>query len=202
MAEIKTNKNLILASSSETRKLMLERTGIKFTQLGSSVDEDSIKAKNPKLNAQDLGLELASLKALEVSEKHPNSYVIGADQVCEFAGEFLDKPGTKENCILHLKKLSGKTHTQNCSVALAHNGKIIWSNQAQAKLTMRSLTDEEIKAYIELEKPIYSCGSYMFERHGKHLFSSVEGNDDVILGLPLVELLNKLYELKVIELKN
>ena len=201
MASIETIQEIILASNSETRKLMLEKTGIQFTQVGASLDEDIVKKNNPELSATELGLILAQGKALEISKLHPDAYVIGADQVCEFNGEFLDKPGTKENCILHLKKLSGNTHTQNCSIALALNGEIIWTHQSKAELTMRRLTEEEIDAYVELENPIYSCGSYMFERHGKHLFLSVEGNDDVILGLSLVELLNKLYELHLIELK-
>jgi len=201
MVSIHTNAPIILASGSETRRLMLEKTKIKFSSQASTIDEDLVKKSFPNFNAAELGLELASRKALDVSKNHLSAYVIGADQVCEFNGEFLDKPGSLENCVKHLKKLSGKTHTQNCSVALAYNGKIIWTHQAEAKLTMRDLTDSEIQAYVELEKPIHSCGSYMFERHGKHLFSSVTGNDDIILGMPLVELLAKLYDLGVIELK-
>jgi septum formation protein len=202
MTSIHTKKPIILASASETRKLMLEKTKINFSIQASSVDEDSIKQSCPSFSAEELGLELASQKALNISQLNPDTYVIGADQVCEFNGEFLDKPGSIANCVMHLNKLSGKTHTQNCSIALAYNNTIIWSHQAQAILTMRNLTDSEIKAYVALEQPLHSCGSYMFERHGKHLFSSVIGNDDVILGMPLVELLSKLYELGVIELNS
>lgn len=200
MSSILTVNKIILASNSETRKSMLEKTGIRFTQIKSSIDEEGLKKNNPELNAKELGLLLASEKAIQVSEGQAHAYVIGADQVCEFNSEFLDKPGSIENCIKHLSLLSGKTHFQNCATVIAHNGKIIWQHHALAKLTMRKLSQDEIRAYVELEQPINSCGSYMFEKHGKHLFNSVEGSDDIILGLAIVELLAELYRLNIIEL--
>lgn len=200
MPSITTLKKIILASGSETRFLMLKRAGIEFEQMKSKVDEDLIKTENPDFSAAELGLKLAALKALEISAQYPDAYVIGADQVCDFNGEFLDKPGTKEKCIVHLKKLAGQIHYQCCSTVIAHNNQIIWAEQKQAELKMRKLIETEIKAYVELENPLHSCGSYMFERNGKHLFEYVIGNDDVILGLALVELINQLYQLGAIEL--
>ena len=195
MKPIPNSTKTILASGSQTRFLMLKRAGVEFEQIKSTVDEDAIKLEKPGLTALELGLELASAKALDVSAKYPEALVIGADQVCEFNSEFLDKPGSKENCILHLRKLSGQTHYQNCSCALALNGKIIWSHSAQAELKMRVLTDDEILAYVELENPIHSCGSYMFEKNGHKLFETVTGEEDVILGLPLKELVKQLSKL-------
>jgi septum formation protein len=81
-----------------------------------------------------------------------------------------------------------------------HNAECIWEFSGKAFLTMRNLKDEEIVSYVNLEKPLNSAGSYMFEKHGKHLFSDVQGDHDVILGLPIVKLLDKLYELGLIRL--
>ena len=63
---------------------------------------------------------------------------------------------------------------------------------------MRNLSEKEIRAYVELEKPLQSAGSYMLEKHGKHIFKHIAGDHDVILGLDILKLFNKLYELDLI----
>jgi septum formation protein len=143
---------------------------------------------------------LAKAKASSVSLLNRKSFFIAADQVCELDGEIFDKPLTEENAIKHLKKLRSKTHTQNCATVIYHNSECIWEFSGKALLTMRNLQDKEIESYVKLEKPLNSAGSYMFEKHGKHLFSDVQGDHDVILGLPIVKLVDKLYELGLIRL--
>jgi septum formation protein len=179
---------------------MLDRIDLNYQALKPNLDEDQLKQSLAQLDLYTLGLELAKAKAQEISFKHPDAFVIGADQICELDGEVFDKPGSIENCIKHLSKLSGKTHKQNCFAVIYHNAKLIWHCHEQAHLTMRKLSDQEIRAYVEIEKPIHSCGSYMLEKHGKYLFEKIEGDHDVILGLPLITLLNKLFEFGVIAL--
>lgn len=196
--KILTKKPLILASGSETRKAMLERIELDFKVVIPNVDEDKLKKDFSDLAYDELGIKLAQQKGLEVSARHPDAYVIAGDQICFFEGKIFDKPGTTENCFRHLKILSGKTHEQNCFAVICHRSEVLWQSRFQALLTIRSLTDSEIDSYIKIENPINACGSYMLEKHGKYLFSDIQGDHDVILGLPLVPILNKLFEYQVI----
>ncbi len=200
MSKTFTTQELILASGSETRKKMLESLGLSFKVVKSNVDEEELKTTIPELSLPEQGMYLAKAKAQSVSNLLPYAYVIGADQVCEYAGRMYEKPGNRENAIKQLLELSGQTHYQHCSTCIYQGDKLVWSHQETAKLTMRDLTRAEIEAYVDIERPFNSCGSFMFEQHGKHLFSKVEGDQDVILGLPLVPMLAELYQRGVLTL--
>ncbi len=200
MSQILTSKELILASGSETRKKMLESLGLSFRVVKSNVDEEELKKTIQDFSLVEQGMYLAKAKAQSVSILLPYAYVIGADQVCEYNGRMFEKPGNRENAIKQLTELSGQTHYQHCSTAVYLADKLIWSHQETAKLTMRDLSRSEIETYIDIEQPFNSCGSFMFEQHGKHLFSKVEGDQDIILGLPLVPMLAKFYELRLVKM--
>lgn len=168
---------------------MLEKAGIKFQVVKPELDEEALKRKLVDLSIKDLGLSLAIAKAQSVSVKYPRAYIIGADQICELDGVIFDKPGSRDNCIKHLTLLRGKTHLQHCCACVYRGDNLITEIYQAARLKMRELTDQEIIDYVELEKPYYSCGSYMFERNGHKLFDSVEGDAETILGLPLKKIL-------------
>lgn len=197
---IKSKEKIILASGSQTRRQMLESLGLEFDVQSSSVDEDLLKKEFTGV-VSELGLFLAQAKAKQVSNENLNAYVIAADQVCLLGEKIFDKPGTFEKSVEHLKELAGKTHSQNCSACIFHHGQEIWNCIRTAEITMRDLSDIEINAYVELEKPFQCAGSYMLEKHGKHIFSKVDGDHDVILGLPLVDILSFLYEEKILSLE-
>jgi septum formation protein len=198
---ISISPNLFLASSSQTRKELLKTHGIELDIVPPEIDEDDLKKEFCiNLSAAETAMFLAKAKAKSVSLLDKKSFFISADQVCELDGKIFDKPLTEENAIKHLKELRSKTHTQNCATVIYHNAECIWEFSGKAFLTMRNLKDEEVVSYVELERPLNSAGSYMFEKHGKHLFSDVQGDHDVILGLPIVKLVDKLYELGLIKL--
>ena len=198
MSAYKTNHPLILASSSSIREQMMRQAGLAFTVMRPKFDEESAKDDIANKSMPQQAQFLAQKKAECVSEIHPSWLVVGADQICELDGEMLQKPGDEENAFNQLKKMQGKTHSLHSAVCLVQDGKVLWSDVLTANMTMRSLSDEEIYRYIQLDKPLSSCGCYMFEQHGKHLFKDIQGSDDVIQGLPMVALLNALYELDLI----
>ena len=199
-AKIISSKKIILASGSATRKKMLDNVKLDFEVHKSNIDERALQEKIKELPLSRQAVELAKAKAKEVSLKFPEAYVIGGDQICEFDGKQKEKPGNAENAIQDLKDMRGKEHYQNCGAAIYHKGELVAEFEERAILEIRDLSDTEIEAYVEIEKPFASCGSYMLENHGKHLFKKIQGDHDVILGLPLIEILEKLYELKVIEM--
>ena len=189
---------VILASNSSIRKKILEDAGITFEVIASEIDEEELKKSFSSNNFKDCCLALAKAKALDVSNKQKNAYVIGSDQICCYEDEIFSKPLTKENCFKTLSKLSGNTHYQNCGISICKDGKEIWSHYAQAALTMKLLSDLEIKDYIDKDEPFMACGAYRFESLGKNLFSSTQGDETTIQGLTLNPILKFLASEKVI----
>lgn len=191
---------LILASGSAIRQQMLKSVGLTFSVVPSGVDEDALKHAHPGLPIAQLALTLASAKAMAVSRQQPEAYVIGADQLCALGATIFDKPGTHARAEAQLAQLAGHTHQQHCGVALVHANDLIWEHHAVAELTMRPLTAAQIHAYVAADAPLASCGSYLFESLGRHIFSAVTGDHDVIQGLPLVALLAALHAKNIIGL--
>ncbi len=190
---------IILASNSSIRKKILEDSGIPFEVIPSQVVEEDLKQSLSSDNFKDFCLSLAKAKALDVSNKKKNAYVIGSDQICCYEKEIFSKPLTKENCFKTLSKLSGNTHYQNCGISICKDGKEIWSHYAQASLTMKSLSDSEIKDYIDKDEPFMACGAYRFESLGKNLFLSTEGDETTIQGLTLNPIINFLTSKKILD---
>jgi len=193
---------IVLASASKIRYEILRKAGLEFSVIISDVDEEKLKKKIVNKSIKEKASILASEKALNVSITNPNSYVIGADQICNLNDKIFSKPKNINNAIKQLKELSGKTHKQTSGISLCFNGKIIWSNIEEAELTMKELEENEIIKYLEIDKPFNSCGSYKYESLGIHLFSKVNGNNETIQGLPLVKLLEQLRKNKVYSIKN
>lgn len=190
---------LVLASGSAIRAQMLKNIGLQFSVAPSAVDEDAIKAQMTDKTHADLALALASAKTAAVAVDYPDHIVIGADQLCICGDTRYDKPMQREQAEKQLRELSGKTHHQMSAVCVMRGGKVVWQTVETATLTMRELNDSEIAAYIQQDQPLQSCGAYKFEAMGRHLFSRVEGDHDVIKGLPLVSLIFTLYNMNAIQ---
>ena len=193
---------IILASASKIRYEILRKAGLEFSVIISDVDEEKLKKKIVNKSIKEKASILASEKALNVSITNPNSYVIGADQICNLNDKIFSKPKNINNAIEQLKELSGKTHKQTSGISLCFNGKIIWSYIEEAELTMNELEENEIIKYLEIDKPFNSCGSYRYEALGIHLFSKVTGNNETIQGLPLLTLLKQFRKNKIYSIKN
>ena len=191
---------LILASGSSIRQQMMKSVGLAFSVVPSGVEEDTIKATMAGAPVPELAAALARAKTLSVSTRHPDAYTIGADQICVLEGRALSKPGSYERAEAQLAELSGKTHHQHCAMTLARGKEILWEFHDVAELTVRPLTPSEIHAYVAADAPLSSCGAYKFEGLGRHLFSSVRGDHDVIQGLALVPLLTMLHTLGIVRL--
>ena len=191
---------IILASGSESRKVMLEDAGINFSTITSEVDEDALKIKIASMPFNNQVIELAKAKAAVVSSKHPGNIVIGGDQMCIFENRVFDKPGSVEKAISNLKLLSGTTHFQYSGVCIYKDGVSLWEYSEVVEMNMHDLSEEEIINYVKLENPIHAAGAYKFESLGCNLFSSVDGSSYTIRGMPLLPLLNELRNLKIIDL--
>lgn len=196
------SRPIILASTSKVRKEILESCKLDFQVVEPLYNEDQEKTLLD-LPPQKLAMFLASqkalsLSALSVSEKFYNSFVIGADQVCEFENNDISKSKNIDEAISQLTKLAGKIHYQNNASVVAYQGKIVFENFTRVTLKMRDLTPHQIIDYVTQDKSFGCAGSYKYESLGKHLFEKVEGDYYAILGLSIQPLLNFLYSQKII----
>ena len=200
-SSIKPSVPIILASGSESRRIMLEDAGLDFKVLSSDVDEDILKQQMIGMPFEEQVVKLAMAKAKEISEQNQDRIVIGGDQMCVCNNSIFDKPGSVEKSIKNLQVLSGTTHYQYSGVCIFKNGALLWDYYEIVEMQMHKLSDEEIKNYVKLENPIHAAGAYKFESLGCNLFSSVNGSSYTIRGMPLLPLLGKLREMKVINLE-
>ncbi len=191
---------IILASGSSIRSKLMSSLGLEFSVIPSNCDEDAIKSSFHSSNLIELGYFLAQAKALDVSQRYPEHFVIAADQLCVIEDKVLDKPLNHKTAVSHLQLLNGKKHQQIACLCIAKGNKILWQHHEIAHLTLHNLSNQTIEAYLQSEKPYQSCGAYQYETQGKWLFKDVQGKDDTILGLPLLPLIEALIQLGAIKL--
>ena len=180
---------LILASKSKVRKNILDKNNIECIVEPSNVDEDIVKLSLIKEQAtpEIISKNLAELKANKISAKKLDQLVLGADSVIDLSGELISKPESREDAMKILKKLNGKSHILISSVCISKNGSMIWNYTDKAKLTMKNLSDEELKKYLSKisNEALYAYNVYQIEGEGRYLFTNIEGDEDTIMGLPI-----------------
>ena len=185
-------KNIILASKSEVRKKILEKNGIKCEVILAKINEDQIKESLLETSATPelISKNLAELKANKISEKKHDELVLGADSVIDLDGELISKPVNREEAFNTLQKLNGQKHHLISSVCISKNGSMIWNHTDKADLTMKKMTDEELKSYLAKikDKTLYAYNVYQIEGEGRSLFSKIEGSEDTIMGLPIKQI--------------
>ena len=183
------DKKIILASRSKVRKEILDRNNITNTVEPSNVDENIIKSSllSEKASPEIISKNLAEVKANKISMKYPDKLVLGADSVIDLEGKLISKPENRETALEILKKLNGKAHHLISSVCISKNGMMIWNYTDKARLTMKNFTNEELKQYLSKisDKTLYAYNVYQIESEGRHLFTSIEGDEDTIMGLPI-----------------
>lgn len=189
--------NLILASQSTARREMLTAAHVPHVAVSAGVDEAAAKVSYAAagLSARDTADALAELKARRVSASHPNALVLGCDSVVELSNaRLLDKPESETEAAAQLTAMSGATHDLYTAAVIVENGRPVWRHIDRARMHMRILSSDFIKAYLELEWPAISgcVGCYRIEGPGAQLFARIDGSHFTIRGLPMLPLLDYL----------
>ena len=183
---------VILASQSKIRKKMLDNNKMLSKVEPSRIDEDPIKKSLLKNGStpEIISRELAQLKANKVSQNHSNVLVLGADSVIDLEGELISKPENRNEALNILKKLNGKKHYLISSVCISLNGSMVWNYTDKAILTMKNFTENELKNYLVKisDESLYSYNVYQIEGEGRKLFDSIEGDENTIMGLPIIKI--------------
>ncbi len=191
---------IILASNSKVRKKILDENEIESKVFPSNIDEESVKKSLLRENASPemISKNLAELKANKISLKLNDQIVLGADSVIDINKELISKPKDREEALKILKKLNGKTHYLISSVCISKNGSMIWNYTDKAALTMKDLSDKELREYLSkiTDETLYAYNVYQIEGEGRSLFSEIHGDEDTIMGLPVKKIKDYLRNFK------
>ncbi len=182
--------NIILASGSSARNMMLKNAGVEFDVVPADIDERFIAGR-----AQgEVSLMLAKEKALSVSREYSDAIVIGSDQVLVKDKVVYNKAQSKKEAFDRLKEFQGKEHSLVSSVCVFQAENILWHHTGKVCLKMREMSDQSIQQYIQdAGNVVTQCvGCYAIEGLGIRLFDKIEGDYFSILGMPLLPLLNYL----------
>jgi septum formation protein len=180
---------LVLASTSATRRLLLESAGVSVETQAPGIDERALEIAGRE--PRDIARRLAAEKTLAVSRLRPDRLVLGADQTLACDGRLFHKPPDRAAAHDQLMALSGRTHILHSAFALAEHGAVVREGAEDARMTMRHLSSSAIEAYLDHagDRALQSVGAYQVEGTGIHLFNRIEGDHATILGLPLIPLL-------------
>ena len=191
---------IILASKSGVRKQILEKNNIDNEVIVSNVDEDEVKASllSEGANPLEISKNLAEIKSIKVSTKYPNRLVLGADSVISLNNELINKPRSREEALIILKKLNNSKHFLISSVCISKNGTMIWNHSDSSELKMKKLSEEQLIKYLNKikTKTLLSYGVYQVEADGLELFEHIKGDHDSIMGLPIKDIIKYINNYK------
>lgn len=181
---------LILASSSPYRRELLERLQLPFSTISPEVDETPLAGETPNQTA----LRLAQAKARKVAESHPDTLVIGCDQVATLEGLQLGKPLTHDNAVKQLRLMRGRIVNFHSAMCL-YNPQTgnMQAEDVVYEVKFRMLSDSQIENYLVREQPYHCAGSAKSEGLGIALIEWMRGDDpNALIGLPLIRLISML----------
>jgi len=190
------DKPLVLASKSAVRHALLRDAGIPVEVAPADIDERAIEQRADTSDAGDIAALLAREKARAIATRLPGRLVLGADQTLALGARRFSKPPDLAAARDQLKALHGRTHELHTAIALLREGAVVFEHREVARLTMRAFSDAFLAGYLEVmgSAVTTSVGGYQLEKSGIQLFERIEGDHFVILGLPLLALLQYLRQ--------
>lgn len=175
--------SLLLASTSVYRRELLTRLGLPFDVARPDTDETPQPGEAPAALAQ----RLAVAKAAAVAAQHPQAWVIGSDQVAEFDGRPIGKPGDRDGALAQLAAMSGREVRFVTGLCVARHGQTSLTALDITVVRFRRLSGAEIERYVDAEQPYDCAGSFKSEGLGIALFDAIESSDPTaLIGLPLI----------------
>jgi septum formation protein len=184
---------LVLASTSSARRALFDQVGLVYEAVSPEVPEPLEKQGDPALQAAAFALA----KARAVAASRTDAIVVGADQVLAFSGESWGKPESADAAFEQLSRLAGQTHELVTAVAIVSPGEPDFTACERSRLTVRGLSEDEVRAYVATGEWQGCAGGYRLEGRGLALFERIEGDHTNILGLPMPLVLTRLRSLGV-----
>ena len=195
--------DIILASKSKVRALLLKNAGLSFVSVDAAIDEEQLKLSyiDAGYTPRDVADVLADMKAKKLSNRFPNQLVIGCDQILSFREQIISKAKNTNDLVHQLKVLEGNEHIVYSASVVYINNRPEWRFIGSANMTMRNLSDDFILKYVEdnWNTIQHSVGGYEIESSGASLFSKIDGDHFSVLGIPLLQLIDYLIKRGVIK---
>lgn len=177
-------RTLVLASTSRYRRAVLDQLGVEYQAVAPDYEEDHSLPLSPA----DMVMRFACGKAESVAARFPDALIVGSDQLAELDGAILTKPGSEDAAVQQLLKLASRTHLLHTAVAVHAEGTTV-RELVTHRMTMRPVSPELARAYVQRDQPIDCAGAYKIEALGLSLFEAMEGTDhSAIVGLPVTAL--------------
>ena len=176
---------LVLASGSPRRAEILRRLGLTFEVRPTGVDETLLPGESARSAAE----RLAGLKA--AAAIRPGALVLACDTVVSLDEAVLEKPGSPEQSIAMLGRLSGREHLVYTGIALATPGRTETAVEA-TRVRFRDLDERERREYAATGEPFDKAGGYGIQGLGASLVEGIEGDFFNVMGLPVQRLLELL----------
>jgi septum formation protein len=185
------DRPLVLASKSAVRHAMLRDAGLVVEIAPADIDERAIEQRAATGDPGEVAALLAREKARAIANRLSGRLVLGADQTLALGDRRFSKPTDRAAAREQLKALRGQTHELHTAVALLRAGAVLFEHREVARLTMRAFSDDFLEAYLDAMGVAVttSVGGYQLEKAGIQLLERIDGNHFVILGLPLLALL-------------
>ena len=191
MTESTGKAELILASGSPRRRDLLAAAGFRFRVENPGIEEN----EDTSLPIRLLTAENARDKAVAVSARFPEAFVIAADTLVLREDRALGKPATREEAFAMVRSLNGCTHqvfTAVCVTSEQAGHEVEFT--VVTDVTFKNLTDEALRHYHTLIDPMDKAGSYAAQDHGEIIIDRVEGSWTNVVGLPMERLATVLTE--------
>lgn len=191
---MKTDKKLILASSSPRRQELLHEAGIVFEVHPAHI----VEQRKPGEAPLDYARRLAREKAETVAREFPERCVLGADTIVVVDDQVLEKPSDAADAMRMLRLLSGREHHVTTAVSLASPQSPAITRSATTKVFFRKIVDQEIGNYVASGEPMDKAGAYAIQGGAGAWVEKIEGDYSNVVGLPLTLVTEMLRECGVI----
>lgn len=194
----RTQKNIILASSSPRRQKLLASLGLNFEVIPSKIKEPP---PSQDISPGNYAKEMSELKAQDVCTKKKKGIIVSADTVVVFKNEILGKPSNAENAINTLIELCGNKHyviSGCCLLDTQSTNKFLFT--VTTEVTMAQQDKDVLKAYVATDEPLDKVGSYAIQGIGNFLVQNIRGSYSNVIGLPLCEVVQGLLDLEAIHI--
>ncbi len=183
------DSRLILASSSETRKKILQASDVEFDVRPHRVNEEKLRIENQLASPEHIVLEIAKAKALSQATIHTNEIIIGSDQILVCGGKIIPKAKNKEEAREKLQKINNKVHKLVSATYIVKKKELIWKKISCAEVFLKKMSTKMIKMYLEenLKNALECVGGYKIEEDSMQLLTVHKGSLEEIQGFPISE---------------